>query len=71
MIRANGSVAMKRLTNNLHKLLFGSEAQPVPLATLNVVKARFEEQAAVKIRNCIPVRPTEEDAWEILGATAW
>jgi len=68
---ANGSVTMERFTTNLQKLLFGSPAQPVPLATLNVVRARFEKYAAANLRNCIPAHPKDEDAWEILGATAW
>ncbi len=62
---------MERFTSNLHKLLFGSPVQPVPLATLNVVKARFEKQAVAEIKRCIPARPKDDEAWEILGATAW
>ena len=62
---------MERFTHNLYELLFGSPATPVPLATMNVIKARFESQAAAQIKRCIPARPKDDEAWEILSATAW
>ena len=71
MNRANGSVTMKGFSNSLQKLLYGSPVPPVPLATLNAVKARFEAYAATEIKRCVPARPKDDGAWEILSAEAW
>ena len=71
MNRANGSVTMKGLKDSFHKLLFGSPGPAVPPATLNTVKARFEAYAAAEIKRCVPARPKDDGAWEILIAEAW